>query len=321
MADPVIGIDVGGTMIKAGLFDGSGTLLKKDELPTGAGPDELCENIAALAGRLQTDTTGATAVGIGIAGLLDAGRHVLIESPNLPRLRQLPLRETLQQKLSLPVHLENDANAAALGELWAGQGRGLDNFLLLTLGTGIGSGLILNGRLWTGELGKAGEFGHTVVDPAGPQCACGRRGCVEACASGSALVRMAREAIARGDDTTLAGTPPEELTPKAIYTAAHNGDAVARELFQIAARHLATAIANVNNLLDIHTFIIGGGVSKAASIFQAGLLEHIRHNVFAASRDKIRVVISELGNDAGIFGAAFLALQPGSAADITPRPG
>lgn len=308
----IIGIDIGGTMIKGALFDLQGGLIKKDETSTRAekGQEKFIENIISFVNLLQKETGKASSLGIGIAGVLDKERETLLESPNLPLLKNVPLKKLLESELGIPVFIENDANIAALGELWAGDGKGIDNFLLLTLGTGIGSGLILNGDLWTGETGKAGEFGHAVVNPDGAQCACGKKGCLEAHSSGSAMVRMAREALAKGRESSLQNlykNNPDALTPKAIYTEAKNGDELCLEIFKEAARFLAIAISDVNNLLDIHNFIIGGGVSKASHIFEAGLREEVKKRVFSVSKEKIRIIISKLGNDAGIFGAGYLA--------------
>jgi glucokinase len=310
----IIGIDIGGTMIKGALFDLQGGLIRKDETSTKAekGLEPFIENIVSFVNLFQKGTGKASSLGIGIAGVLDKERETLLESPNLPLLKNVPLKKLLESELGIPVFIENDANIAALGELWAGDGKGIDNFLLLTLGTGIGSGLILNGNLWTGETGKAGEFGHAVVNPEGAQCACGKKGCLEAHSSGSAMVRMAREALAKGRESSLQNlykNNPDALTPKAIYTEAKNGDELCLEIFKEAARFLAIAISDVNNLLDIHNFIIGGGVSKASHIFEAGLREEVKKRVFSVSKEKIRIIISKLGNDAGIFGAGYLAKQ------------
>jgi glucokinase len=312
MSDYFIGIDVGGTMIKGALFDQDGSLVAKEEIPTlgDKGPEAFIDNLVSLADLLQGPKNKALGMGIGIAGLLDKERRTLLESPNLPLLNNLPLKQNLESRLDLPVSIENDANAAALGELWAGDCKGLKNFLLLTLGTGIGGGLILDGKLWTGELGKASEFGHVIVEPGGARCGCGKQGCLEAYSSGSAMVRIARQALDKGENSTLQviyRQNPDDITPKAIYTEARNGDELSNTIFREAAIHLARAIANVNNLLDIHTFIIGGGVSKASHIFHAGLIQDVQQLVFSSSKDNIRVIISKLGNDAGVFGAGYLA--------------
>jgi len=310
----LLGIDIGGTMIKGALFNNSGSMIAKAEMPTGGdkGVDHFIENIISLVGTLQKNSPAAGALGVGIAGLLDRERRILLESPNLPLLNNLPLKEHLTSRLPIPVFIENDANLAALGERWVGDGQDIQNFLLFTLGTGIGGGLILNGKLWTGDIGKAGEFGHVIVEPGGAQCGCGKLGCLEAYSSGSAMVRIAREALADGRTSSLKviyDRNPNDITPKSIYIEARNGDALCNDIFREAARYLAQAISNVNNLLDIHTFIIGGGVSKASEIFHAGLMQEVQNRVFSLSKDKINIIISRLGNDAGVYGAGYLAMQ------------
>lgn len=306
-----IGIDVGGTMIKGALFDSRGKLIKKDSVATQANKEErFFENIVSLIHLLQKGKGHVAALGIGLPGVLDKERETLIESPNLPNLHNVQIKKRLTTALDIPVFFENDANIAALGELWTGAGKGLTNFLLCTLGTGIGSGLILNGNLWTGEEGKAGEFGHMIVNPDGARCACGKRGCLEAHSSGTAITRMAKEALKSNRPSSLLNLykgKPETLTPKIIYNEAKKGDALCLEIYMEAARYLAIGISSVNNLLDLHYFIVGGGVSKAFDIFENFLLQEIRKRVFTVSKDKIRILVSKLGNDAGIFGAGYLA--------------
>lgn len=312
MTKHVIGIDVGGTMIKGALFDSRGALIKKNSVPTRAeqGKDAFIENTATLIAALSSQDTKVSAIGLGIAGVIDKKRTTLYESPNLPLLKNFPVKKLLESAVSIPVFLENDANCAALGELWAGAGKGLDNFLFFTLGTGIGSGLICNGRLWAGEQGKAGEFGHMIVSPDGAQCACGKRGCLEAHASGSAITRMAKDALASGTASSLqalSAKSPETLTPEIIYREALSGDALCLEVYRTAARFLSIGISNVNNLLDIHTFIVGGGVSKAFHLVEDYFLDETRKRIFGGSRDKIKISVSLLGNDAGVYGGGYLA--------------
>lgn len=304
------GIDIGGTMIKGALFTEQAELIKKFETPSFPDKkyDEFINNIVSFIKGMSSENIKALA--IGIAGLIDSPRNMLIESPNLPLLKNLPLKSLLADKLNIPVFIENDANIAALGELSAGEGKTVDNFLLLTLGTGLGAGLIMNRQLVTGETGKGGEFGHIIVQPDGETCGCGKKGCLEAYASGSAMVRMAKTALKQDRKSLLMGLyhqNPDSITPKDIYTAAENNDDLAQEIFKTTAKYLAIGISNVNNLLDIHTFIIGGGVSKASHIFAEGLLQQVQENVFEISRDKISIRISRLGNDAGILGAGYLA--------------
>jgi len=310
----IAGIDIGGTMMKGALFDSRGHLLNKEKIPTHPehGEDAFIANIVSFVKKLQLEHSAAASLGIGIAGVIDKKRETLLESPNLPLFKNFTLKKLLETKLHIPVFLENDANCAALGELWAGEGKGLDSFLLLTLGTGIGSGLILNGQLLTGEVGKAGECGHIVVNPDGARCACGKTGCLEAHSSGTAIVRMARSALESGETTVLSSYYParvSELTPKIIFDEALKGDRLCRQIYFDAARFLAIGISNINNILDIHHFIIGGGVSKAFHLFEETLLSEVKKNVFEISRNAISIVISKLGNDAGVYGAGYLAAQ------------
>ncbi len=314
MSSYVIGIDIGGTMIKGGLFNEQGKLIKKYETKSHPekNADGFIENTVKFIESIKAEHDNISALGVGIAGLLNNTREIMIESPNLPSLKSIPLKSRFESALKLPVLIENDANIAALGELSAGEGRNIDSFLLMTLGTGLGSGLILNGKLCTGETGKGGEFGHMIVQPEGNLCGCGKKGCLEAYCSGSAMIRMAKEALKAGKKSTLLeiyNNDPSAITPKAIYQEAGKDDRVSQEIFKEAAKHLAIGISNVNNLLDIHTFIIGGGVSKAYHLFQVGLLEEVKKNVFDISKDKIEVLISKLGNDAGILGAGYLAMK------------
>jgi len=308
----IIGLDIGGTAIKGALFSESGEIAFRNEIatPHDSGQaffiDTLCDFAAAL-----SDGHTVDAVGLGIAGILDPACTTLLESPNMPALRGMPLKAQLEQRLHCPVIIENDANAAALGELRAGAGRGLSNFLFFTLGTGIGSGLILNSRLWRGEQGRAGEFGHVTVYPEGELCGCGKRGCLEAHSSGTAIVRMAAAAAHQHSATALRAYAeiPSELTPKIVYQHARAGDAVSRDIFKAMALGLAIAIANVHTLLDIYTFIAGGGVSRAYDYFYPMVMEEIDQRIFSSVRGRIRLLRAELGNDAGVYGAAYAARE------------
>ncbi len=312
MKKPVIGLDIGGTMIKGALFDAGGTVITKDTVtthPENAGPDFISD-IYTLIKKLTGHGMQIEAVGIGIAGVIDADRAILIESPNLPLLKNLNLKKQLEKRIGIPVLIENDANCAALGELWKGAGKDCPNFLLFTLGTGIGSGLILNGSLWSGEQGKAGEFGHVVVNPGGAVCGCGKRGCLEAQSSGTAIRRMAIEGLDQGEPSSLHSYCSENrdaITPELIYREAKKGDPLSRRAYEEAVRFLAVGIANVNNLLDIHHFIVGGGVGKGFDLFGEMLREETRKLVFAVSRNRLTITVSHLGNDAGMYGAGFLA--------------
>jgi glucokinase len=314
MSSYVIGIDIGGTMIKGALLNKEGELIEKYETESHAevDADAFIANIITFVNHIRKGHENVISLGIGIAGLLNNTREILIESPNLPTLKNVLLKSEFESSLKLPVFIENDANIAALGELYVGEGKNLDSFLLMTLGTGLGSGLILNGELCIGETGKGGELGHTIVQPDGKPCSCGKKGCLEAYCSGSAMVNMAKEALEANKPSSLLkiyNNDPSSLTPKAIYTEAENNDELCHDIFKKTAKYLAIGISNVNNLIDIHNFIIGGGVSKASHIFKEGLIEEVKQNVFNISKNKIRIMISTLGNDAGILGAGWLAIK------------
>jgi glucokinase len=314
MQNYCIGIDIGGTMIKGALFgsDGQPVLKRSVETRADKGRDAVLNSLTSLIHSLHSTEQRVSSVGIGVAGVLDPQKEGLLQSPNITVLEQVPLKKLLSEALHLPVFLENDANAAALGEQWAGAGRELDNFLLITLGTGIGGGFILQGKLWSGESGKAGEFGHMVVNADGEACACGKRGCLEAYSSATAIKRMAQDALRAGACSglqNLSGGDFSALDAEMVHQAALQGDAVSRDIFKQMARYLAIGISNVNNLLDIHNFIIGGAVSNSFEVFGPFLLEGINRQVYQISRNKIVIRVSQLGNDAGVYGAAYLALQ------------
>jgi glucokinase len=301
-------------MIKGALLNKDGELIEKYETESHPENDSgaFIANIITFVKNIRKTNEKIISLGIGVAGLLNNTREILIESPNLPKLKNVHLKSELEASLNLPVFIENDANVAALGELYVGEGQSLENFLLMTLGTGLGSGLILNGQLFVGETGKGGEFGHTIIQPGGKPCSCGKSGCLEAYCSGSAMVNMAKEALISNRDSALLEMylkNPSSLTPKSIYTEAEKNDALCIEIFKETTKYLAIGISNVNNLLDIHNFIIGGGVSKASHIFKHGLLDEVKQNVFNISKNKIRIMISTLGNDAGILGAGWLAIK------------
>lgn len=314
MTQFVIGIDIGGTMIKGGLFDLNGSLLAKASQPTAhaSGVHNFLDSVSSLVDQLSRYGHETAAVGIGIAGILDFSRSTLLESPNLQSLNGTALRDLLTRRLGVPVLLENDANCAALGELWVGSGKDLTSFLLYTIGTGIGGGLVLNRRLWIGEQGKAGEFGHMIVNPHGALCKCGKKGCLEAEASGSAIVRLARNALRTGMSTSLLDYMDNKndfITPEHVYNAARAGDTLCLNILRRCAEYLAVAMSNVNNLLDIHHFIIGGGVGAAIGLVQEYLLFQTQNMIFSSSKQSIRLLMAHLGNDAGMYGAGFLARQ------------
>lgn len=289
----LVGIDVGGTAIKGGAVDDDGEILNRGEVPAGLdeGPEAVVERIVSLA----RDMGAENALGLGVPGLLDREQGLVLSSPNLRPLDGYPLRDELARRLGFEanaVHVENDANVAAIGEHWLGGARGESHVLMITLGTGVGGGLILDGQLFLGE-GGGGEVGHTVVDPAGPLCGCGQRGCLEVLASATAARRRAREAGLTED--------LKELT-----AAARTGPGAERDLMIAVGRDLGRGLGTVVTLLDLRCFLIGGGFGRALDVLREGVEAGIRERCTGPGRANLRILSAELGPDAGWIGAARL---------------
>ena len=292
-----IGIDIGGTTIKAGRVDALGAVSEYFSKPTPA--DNLNLLIAALEDLVSQLRTNASiaGVGIGVPGLRNAPPRAIQTSPHIPCLRDVNLEERLQQKLEMPVISENDANAGAYGEWRCGAGKGLHHLAYITLGTGLGCGLILSHALFRGTSGYAGELGHTVVEPGGRQCACGATGCVETGISAVGVVQTARDMKVSGDISTAA----------AIYKSAMQGNVTARAVFQETRRYLGMVCANLMNLLNPQAIVIGGGVMAAGDLLLDAAREESRHRAFAPSALVCPIVQSQLWPNAGMIGAAMLA--------------
>jgi glucokinase len=299
----VVGIDFGATNIKAGLVSPQGVILKRARTETIAsqGKDKVISRIVTLARKLgQNDKVD---VGVACPGPVDGKRGILFEPPNLPGWKEVHLKKELQKVLGSGVRIENDANMVLYGEWKFGAGQGTRNLLLLTLGTGIGSGLILDGRLYTGANGFAAELGHTVVDPRGPQCRCGARGCLESLAGAQALVSAAKRLIASGVKSVLARSR-DEMTVRDIGAAAAMGDEVARAVLAKAGVYVGLAISNAVALLDVEMVIIGGGISRAGRFIMGPLKKTVSANLIDFRLRKLKIVRSRLGDDAGILGIA-----------------
>ncbi|MFO1009835.1 MAG: ROK family protein [Planctomycetota bacterium] len=291
-----VGIDLGGTAIKAGAVSSDGRVLERRSAPTGLerGERHVLDTIANLARELGVEG----GLGLGVPGLIDRERGCITACPNLKAMERVPLRSELAKRLGLAperVLLENDANAAAAGEHWLGTGRGERDLLFVTLGTGVGGGLILDGRLYAGPGGLAGEIGHVVVEPEGLLCGCGARGCVETLASATAAARRARElGLPRG--------APGDLVE--LARRAREVDAEERALLQAVGRDLGRALATVVSLLDVRTFVLGGGFGAATDVLAPGVLAGIRERSYGDRLANLRVLPAALGADAGWIGAA-----------------
>ncbi len=306
--DLILGVDIGGTDIKLGLVDRDGSMREAGKIPTK--PSEGPEAAAArVRGWLAAGDRGAgtvVAAGVDCAGLIDGERGLLHVSPNLTGWENVPLREIFERALGVPAVIENDANAAAYGEWARGAGRGLGNFVCLTLGTGVGGGIVVDGALYRGSSGFAGEIGHAVILADGPPCACGNRGCLEALIGAKAIVeRGVRMLGAAGRRGTPWGDPP---TVEAISRAAASGDEVAAAALAETGRYLGIALANVIHILAPEAIAIGGGVADAGD----SILEPARATARGCAMDEamaaVRIVPAELGNRAAFIGVSLLAL-------------
>ena len=308
-----LGLDLGGTKVLGVALSEDGEVVAECRQPTPRGEDALIDTLGAVAEELRDATAAAgevAAVGVGAPGLVDRD-GVLRAAPNLPGIDQLPLRAGLASRLGLPVRADNDATCAAWGEHQLGAARGKQHVVVATLGTGIGGGIITDGRLYRGANGFAGEIGHTVVEPHGPPCPCGQRGCWERYASGSGLGRLAREAAHAGQVPRvleLAGDDPEAVRGEHVTRAAIEGDAGARAVFGRFAWWLALGLANLANVFDPEMFVIGGGLVEAGDVLFEPTRVAFADLVEAADRRPvISIVPAELGERAGAMGAAALA--------------
>ena len=308
----VIGIDIGGTNIKAGVFGEKGKLYtwRKIASHMEMGRNHVMERIGNLVASLRKKHQIVPVVGVVVAGIINKKRTHLIHSPNLPGWDNFPIKKFLKHTLGCKVVIENDANGAALGELWKGVGKKHKSFVLLTLGTGLGSGLIINGKLWIGEDGTAAEMGHTKIVPYGLKCGCGGRGCLERYFSNTAIERLVKRALKSKKETLLSTYPlSQAISPRIVYHAAKAGDAVALSIFREISKYLGIAISNVINLLAIKTFILSGGISNASPIIIPLLKEEVNKNLFFPFSKDFEIEKGKLGNRAGAAGAAYLAFN------------
>lgn len=305
-----VGLDVGGTKILAVRVARDGEILARAEAPTPA--DDQAATLDAMVEAARGLMTGEVlAVGIGAAGMVDVSSGILRFAPNLA-WRDLAIAEHMRSALGVPCQLDNDANVAAYGEFRFGSGRGYRQVLLVTVGTGIGGGIIIDGRLFRGANGYAAEIGHVVVEPLGPLCGCGNRGCWEQVASGTAIGRLGREA-AREDPSgaiaRLAGDP-DAATGAVVTRAAIEGDRAAVEILGVVGTRLGIGIAGLVNVLDPQVVIVGGGAVAAGDLLLGPARIAFHDTVEAPDRrPSVPIVAAQLGNDAGAVGAAALALE------------
>jgi len=309
----VCAFDLGGTNLRAATIDETGKIharVRHDTPRAAKSPDEIVRALVAAARACErelSDRDVIHAASVVVPGTVNSSNKVVIQVPNLPCLDNFPLKDSLAKELGWPVVLENDANAAALGEMWLGAGRGSRTIVCITLGTGVGGGIILDGKLWRGADGSAGEIGHTTVDPQGGlKCRCGNTGCLEMFASATAIVRMAREALPQYPRSILR---PDELSAEAVYEAAMKDDKLALEVFARMGTYLGIGMANLVNLLNPEMIVIGGGVANAWQVFEESMHEEVKQRAFPLPARRVRIVPAECGDDAGLLGAARLAFD------------
>ncbi len=326
-----IGVDLGGTNMKAALVREDGRIVRMLKQPSMAQSDlnrfvtNIEQTVDRIRGTIRDGKDELVGLGVGVAGLVSPEQGIVYTSPNIPLLHNTPIVRILEKRVGLPSVLDNDANVVAVGEHWLGAGRGAKNLICITLGTGLGSGIIVNDRIWHGTHGLAGELGHTVLIPEGLPCNCGQWGCVEAYVSATALVRYVHQAVENGVRSSLAryvrrASPP--LTAKAIARQAMKGDGLAREAFRQAGRYLGIAITNVLNLIDLERIIIGGGVAAAGDLIVRPARQEVRKRMIGPRRPRLKITSSQLGDRAGPLGAARAAfLKYLSAPGPSGRPG
>lgn len=294
-----LGVDVGGTNTQLGLVDDQGRILSRSRIPTlmEEGPESLVERVVSRAGHMAKGEDIAQA-GVGIAGLIDHRRGILRFSPNLTGWKDVPLKDMLHERLGVPVAVGNDTNVISWGEYRFG-GYGTEHLFCFTLGTGVGGGIVSDGRLILGANDAAGEFGHSAFVPGGPRCTCGLKGCLESYVSSRHLTALAKRRM------KLASK--EKLTPELIARAAREGDEIAQRIFAEAAEHIGRALGNVVQLLDPEVIVINGGISKAGDLIIDPIRESLARYTMPLRGRKLRVLRSRLGDRAGILGAAVLA--------------
>ncbi len=307
-----IGIDVGGTNVKIALVDDKGSILYSNSVPTRAemGYEYTVNNIKQAIRDLMSETkvTGIEGIGFDFPGQIDYKNGIVRLAPNIPGWVNIPIAKIIEDEFKIPTRIDNDVHCAALGELNFGAGKGCENFICMTVGTGIGSGIVINGKLVRGASNAAGELGHIKLQMhEGPLCGCGDHGCLEAFASGPSIVAMAEEYIMGGKSTKFRELASGgEITPFIVAEAAKQGDPVAKRIFARIGEYIGFGLSSVVNLLNPEKIIIGGGVADAGDILLDPIKETIKKRAMVVAGSAVEIVPAKLGNTAGVIGASLL---------------
>ncbi|MBE7704539.1 MAG: ROK family protein [Cyanobacteria bacterium SIG29] len=308
-----IGVDVGGTNVKVALVDKTGSIVYSDTVPTRAemGYEYTISNmikaIHDVMKEAKVTISNVDGIGFGFPGQIDCDNGIVRIAPNIPGWINIPIAEIVSKEFGVPVKVDNDVRCAALAELNYGAGKGATNMICITVGTGIGSGLIVNGKLVRGASNAAGEIGHIKLQMNdGPLCGCGDQGCLEAFASGPAIVAMAEEYVRGGKSTKYRELAKNEITPYYVCEAAKQGDVVAKKIFETMGTYIGIGLSSVVNLLNPEKIVIGGGVADAGEFLFAPIRETLKKRSMPIQGAAVQVVHAELGNSAGVIGASLL---------------
>ncbi len=315
----MIGIDLGGTKIAAGVVDRTGKIISRYTVPTNPRRNytEIISDMA-FAAKKACEIAGMPVdkmegIGIGSPGTVDSANGIVIYTNNI-NFDNTPIRSEMQKHIDLPVYVSNDANCAALGETAdTGAAKGYKNVILITLGTGLGGGIIIDGKIYEGEYGAGAELGHTVINVDGPECTCGRKGCWECYSSATGIIRMTAEALQKSKNTLMWETVGHDMTRisgRTAFEASRKGDPLALKVVYDYIRYLAEGITNMMNIFRPEVFLIGGGMSNEGDYLFNPLREYVFNSIYAGPRVPMpRIIKAELGNDAGIIGAAMLVIK------------
>ena len=318
---PVLAIDLGGTKIITAIIANSGQVMAKEYYLTLAdeGPQSVIERIFSAIDRLLSlrniGSSQLASISIAAAGAINFDKGLITSSPNLPGWDAVPLRDIIKEKYRVITFLINDASAAALGEHRLGAGRGVSNLIYLTVSTGIGGGIIINGKLYFGQSGSAGEIGHMTIDVNGPRCNCGNTGCFEVLASGTAVAKEAIRRIRQGERSSLieiVAGKIENITAEKVEVAARGGDSLALDIISRAAIYLGVGMVNLVNIFNPEMIIVGGGMAKMGDLLLNPARQVVKERAFQLSAQAVRIVPAQLGEDAGVLGAAIFAFEQGA---------